>query len=843
MIVASALATQRFVPYMHKPTRRTPSFKAMAREIGLAVSNRNFVSLAVSGLIFGIAVGISGGLQIYFNTYLWEFGSAELLPLGLWVIPGSLLGVVVAPYWARLLGKKRGCLIVFFMAIFSTTVPITLRVLGVMPPNSSPWVLRILITRLAGHGLLSTTGFIIVTSMLADVIEEVQVKTAQRSEGVLFAANSLLRKVFTSFSVALPGLMLARVHFPKFAKPGHVDPAILNHLALIYLPTVTVLYLCSTSCILLYRIDRNRHAENLSRIARVRRDRPGGRSRGQSAPRAGRPHRPGLNGANGLADMRGRRHELKQCPRPAWVWRPRSPTASARWRRASARWRCPRPSSTTTWSASWACSPAVVGLVIMVSLIIDAVLDPLIGRWSDTFRSPWGRRHPFMYASAIPIAICTVLLWRHPAWISAAAMPIYVFTCWWCCASAGGFYQIPSDALAPELAPDYHERTSLISWRWFFGVARRRCCSASCCYGVFLRRDAANPLGQNNPAGYANFGIVAADHRRVAASSSPRCATHRYIPLLQHAARSVASRRPDGARDLHSALATPRCWPSWPRAWCPASPAASPTSLRNFMSYDFWGLTPQVIALMTFAVAPASVIGVVAAPLAVARARQEAHDDRRVFTLSIFVGVIPVSLRLLGLLPPNGSRVIPVVLIADLFVAERARHHGFVIIGSMIADVVEDAAVKTGVRSEGLLFAANGLLPKFTTGFGILVGNMMLEFVHFPAAAQGGRIVAVDAGDHAPPGAAVAADRRGAQPDRRRRADLLPHRPRHARGQPRGAAARGHPHRAAGRDDRRPGDPRSERDRYLAAPRFAAAGDATGHGLRRFPSAERCSIA
>jgi Na+/melibiose symporter-like transporter len=58
--------------------------------------------------------------------------------------------------------------------------------------------------------------------------------------------------------------------------------------------------------------------------------------------------------------------------------------------------------------------------------------------------------------------------------------------------------------------------------------------------------------------------------------------------------------------------------------------------------------------------------------------------------------------------------------------------------------VVEDSAVKTGVRSEGLLFAANGLLPKLTTGIGVLAGNLMLEFVRFPAAAQGGRIVAVD---------------------------------------------------------------------------------------------------
>jgi Na+/melibiose symporter-like transporter len=267
VILLSAWSTQRFVPYMHKPARRQPSFKAMAREIGLAVSNRNFVALAVSGLIFGIAIGISGGLQIYFNTYFWEFGSAELFQLGLWVIPGSLLGVVVAPYWARLMGKKRGCLVVFFMAIFSTTVPITLRVLGVMPPNSSPWVLRILILDQLAIGLLSTLGFVIVTAMLADVTEEVQLKSGRRSEGVLFAADSLLRKVTQSFAVALPGLILTRIHFPKFAKPGHVDPAILTHMALIYLPVVTVLYLCSTSCILLYRIDRQRHAENLDKLA------------------------------------------------------------------------------------------------------------------------------------------------------------------------------------------------------------------------------------------------------------------------------------------------------------------------------------------------------------------------------------------------------------------------------------------------------------------------------------------------------------------------------------------------------------------------------------------------
>jgi Na+/melibiose symporter-like transporter len=264
----SALSTQRYVPYLQQPSQARPTFLQMGREMLIAAGNRNFLALALSGLIFGIAIGITGGLMLYFRTDFWGLPSSSLLQLNLWAIPGSLVGVLVAPRWAKWLGKKHGALIVFYGGIFSTTVPITLRLLGVMPPNGSPWVLNILIADEFATGLLSSIGFVIVTSMLADVVEEVQVKTGRRSEGVLFAADSFLRKVTNSFAVALPGLFLTLVHYPKFAKPGEVPQPILNHLALLYLPTVTILYLCSTSMLMLYRIDRRQHEDNLDRIAR-----------------------------------------------------------------------------------------------------------------------------------------------------------------------------------------------------------------------------------------------------------------------------------------------------------------------------------------------------------------------------------------------------------------------------------------------------------------------------------------------------------------------------------------------------------------------------------------------
>ena len=45
----------------------------------------------------------------------------------------------------------------------------------------------------------------------------------------------------------------------------------------------------------------------------------------------------------------------------------------------------------------------LAGLALTMGLVIDAFLDPIIGYVSDNFRSKWGRRHPFIYASIVPI--------------------------------------------------------------------------------------------------------------------------------------------------------------------------------------------------------------------------------------------------------------------------------------------------------------------------------------------------------------------------------------------------------------------------------------------------------
>jgi MFS family permease len=66
-----------------------------------------------------------------------------------------------------------------------------------------------------------------------------------------------------------------------------------------------------------------------------------------------------------------------------------------------------------------------VGLGIMLALMADAVFDPVVGYLSDHLHSRWGRRHPFLYASAVPAAVAYWFLWNPPTGLSHESLLAY----------------------------------------------------------------------------------------------------------------------------------------------------------------------------------------------------------------------------------------------------------------------------------------------------------------------------------------------------------------------------------------------------------------------------------
>jgi GPH family glycoside/pentoside/hexuronide:cation symporter len=377
-------------------------------------------------------------------------------------------------------------------------------------------------------------------------------------------------------------------------------------------------------------------------------------------------------------------------------------------------------------------SPLLASELILASLVVDAVVDPLIGRLSDRLRSPWGRRHPFMYASALPIGLGLYFLWNPPRGLSIPQIAAFVLVALIVLRVCVSLFQIPNDALAPELAPDYNERTDLLSFRWFFAVA-----GGVLMLGLLLVVFVPTRADVINPAGYAKFGVAAAIITTVAVLVSAR-ATHRYIPYLQ----PVPQRRmswSETLKEVSGALSNRSFIVLLVSGLFGWVGAGINSYISNYLNLHFWLLTPRVIGLMLAALTPISVLGIFMAPV-LSRRLGKKPTMMVVFAVSILSGAVPILLRLLGLMPPNGSIWVPIILEIDLAVAASLALVGFVIMSSMVADVVEDVAVKTGARSEGLLFAVNGIIPKVTGGIGGVIGGLILTVVHFPAHALPGTV-------------------------------------------------------------------------------------------------------
>jgi Na+/melibiose symporter-like transporter len=104
---------------------------------------------------------------------------------------------------------------------------------------------------------------------------------------------------------------------------------------------------------------------------------------------------------------------------------------------------------------------------MMVGTLWSAVIQPLVGVWSDRVRSHRGRRRPFLIATALPYGVAAWLLFTDWGLGEAGTVAymivavLFYFTCM-------AFFYVPYGALAAELTSSYDERTSLNTYRTLF---------------------------------------------------------------------------------------------------------------------------------------------------------------------------------------------------------------------------------------------------------------------------------------------------------------------------------------------------------------------------------------
>jgi Na+/melibiose symporter-like transporter len=112
---------------------------------------------------------------------------------------------------------------------------------------------------------------------------------------------------------------------------------------------------------------------------------------------------------------------------------------------------------------------SLAGTVLLISMVWDAITDPIVGSLSDNFRSRWGRRHPFMAISGIPLAICLFALFNVPEGLSQTEIFLWMLVICLLLRTFLTLFTVPYLALGAEMSDDYHERSSIAGTRTLFG--------------------------------------------------------------------------------------------------------------------------------------------------------------------------------------------------------------------------------------------------------------------------------------------------------------------------------------------------------------------------------------
>jgi Na+/melibiose symporter-like transporter len=375
--------------------------------------------------------------------------------------------------------------------------------------------------------------------------------------------------------------------------------------------------------------------------------------------------------------------------------------------------------------------PAIMaGVAALIALLFDAITDPLMGDISDNWHSKWGRRHPFMIAAVIPFPISLYMLFSPPLGLDPQGLFLWLLGWSIVVRILLTMFNVPHNALGAELSQDYQERTKIVSYRTFLGYVGGIILSVVA-LNSFFKASEKFPNGMLNVEGYSSLGALAGI---IAFAAMTICilGTKHTIPYLPKAPEN--QKKVDLSRSFKAFAEALKLGPFriifTVQIMTMIAGGAGATFMLYLGSY-FFELSTAEISLLTLTI----VVGLIPASI-IAPVLSKRIDKMPSLVACLLVATAfsfsPIYLRLLGVLPENGSPLIMPILFATYVVGYSFFIAAGIVIGSMLADIADLHASNTGKRQEGLFFAANSFAQKATFGLGTLFAGIGLDLIAFP---------------------------------------------------------------------------------------------------------------
>jgi len=368
----------------------------------------------------------------------------------------------------------------------------------------------------------------------------------------------------------------------------------------------------------------------------------------------------------------------------------------------------------------------LVSLALLIALLVDAVVDPIIGNLSDRTYTRWGRRLPWLYVAPIPLAICWVLLWsppggEAPSFIGLVGIAIAVRILLSAC-------EVPSVSIIPEITQDYDERTTVFRYRflsgWLGGLLMM-----VLAYTVFM--PGADGLLQQD--GYIYFGAFGAALMAVSVIGSA-AGQHYLIARLPEQKPPPFSVKGAFA-EIFEAFSERSFLIFAAGALAAYVNQGMTFSILNYLNLFVWRLGDGELILFPVTL----FLSVVLMFLIVGPMHKRWGKARTAAIAAIgaaAIGLTPYFLLLAGVWFEPGTTFSTFGYFGFLLFGNTLGVVMMISATSMIAEIVEAFEERTQRRAEGAFYSGNWLIQKCATGAGIFLTGQIIGLAQLPTEAD-----------------------------------------------------------------------------------------------------------
>ncbi len=266
-MLMSIFSTRSCIPNLIQPTAVTGKQRILLSffEVFRTLKITSFKNLFAVILIFTSLVGMVQTLFVYIATYVFDFEPMHLAGFASSFIIGLLFASYVAQKFGQRYDKRTALGICMFLGSVFGFMPITLYLFGGLPADIGPRFIFIFVVNGISQ-IFFIAYMILLDSMLTDVIDENELKTGHREEGLFFAARSFSQKASFGLGALFAGIALDIIEFPKNASPETITPEVINSLAMLGGPVLFFFFIGTILISRNYPLTKEKHADIIKQI-------------------------------------------------------------------------------------------------------------------------------------------------------------------------------------------------------------------------------------------------------------------------------------------------------------------------------------------------------------------------------------------------------------------------------------------------------------------------------------------------------------------------------------------------------------------------------------------------